>query len=78
MSKAPKPALQRAAEEVGNLNRLAKMIGKRQSTVWHWLQTGRVPPDWCAKIEEATGGKVSRQALRPDVFGQPDHSQAAA
>lgn len=65
----PKPPLQLAADEVGNLNRLAKKIGKRQSTVWHWLKTGRVPSEWCAKIEEATDGKISRQALRPDVFG---------
>lgn len=64
----PPSPLQQAADIVGNLNQLAKKIGKRQSTVWNWLKKGRVPADWCPKIEEATDGKVPRHVLRPDIF----------
>ncbi|MCG8393345.1 MAG: helix-turn-helix domain-containing protein [Pseudomonadales bacterium] len=31
----------------------------------------RVPPELCQDIEDMTGGKVTCQALRPDVFRAP-------
>ena len=64
-------ALDRAVRHVGNLTRLAKSIGKRQSTVWYWKKTGAVPTEFCAAIEAATKGSVTRQELRPDIFGPP-------
>jgi DNA-binding transcriptional regulator YdaS (Cro superfamily) len=68
-------ALDRAVHHVGNLTRLARRIGKRQSTVWYWKKTGAVPTEFCAAIEAATEGSVTREELRPDVFG-PANEQA--
>ena len=39
---------------------------KRQN-VEHWVKTGVVPAERCPAIEEATGGLVRCEDLRPDV-----------
>ena len=55
---------------------LGKQIGVSQQRVWAWLNKldGKVSPEFCLPIEEATG--VSRHDLRPDVFG-PTPREAA-
>lgn len=56
----------------------AKLIGVTQGRVSHWLNGEKVPPERCVKIEAATGGKITRNDLRPDVFAtQPDQLRAA-
>ncbi|WP_435102307.1 transcriptional regulator [Arhodomonas sp. AD133] len=43
-----------------------------QGAVSQWLRNG-VPPIRCRQIEYATGGAVTAEELRPDVFGpSPD------
>lgn len=51
---------------------LARLVGVTPAMVWQW-ENGRrpVPATRCADIEQATGGAVTRQELRPDVFGEP-------
>jgi len=64
----------------GGQTKLANAIGGKvkQAHVWYWLNTpgAKVPAEHCAAIEAAVGGKVTRQQLRPDVFG-PASSEAA-
>ena len=63
--------IQRAIKLVGTQQKLADALGlKSQGQVTQWV-TGRrpVPPKQCIPIELATGGKVTRYELRPDVFG---------
>lgn len=62
-------AFANAIRIAGNLSSLARMLGKRQSTVWYWKEKGIVPAENCAAIEQLTGGLVTRYDLRPDVFG---------
>src|SRR6185312_16869830 len=53
----------------GGQAKLARLLGVTQPNVWHWLhKSERVPGEYVLKIEEATGGKVSRQDLRPDLY----------
>lgn len=62
-------ALAIAVELVGGQARLARILGVTQPNVWHWLhKSERVPGEYVLKIEEATGGKVSRHDLRPDLY----------
>lgn len=63
--------LERAVQIVGGQTALAKVIGTKQANVWNWLNrpTSKVPPEFCAAIEAATEGEVTRRMLRPDVFG---------
>lgn len=62
-------ALAAAVDLVGGQAKLARILGVTQPNVWHWLhKSERVPGEYVLKIEEATGGKVSRHDLRPDLY----------
>jgi DNA-binding transcriptional regulator YdaS (Cro superfamily) len=61
-----------AVTKVGSNAALASAIDAHEASISHW-RTGRrpVPPKYCLAIEQATGNKVTRYDLRPDVFGKP-------
>lgn len=40
----------RVIERFGGQSSLARLIGKKQSTVQYWSATGRIPPSWHAKL----------------------------
>jgi TorA maturation chaperone TorD len=62
-------ALAAAVDIVGGQAKLARLLGVTQPNVWHWLhKSERVPGEYVLKIEQATGGKVSRHDLRPDLY----------
>lgn len=65
--------IQQAIQLVGP-SALAAAIGVTPQFVTSLGKGDRpVPPSRCIAIEQATGGLVSRYALRPDVFGEaPD------
>lgn len=51
---------------------LAEAVGVSPAAVRHWISGQRQPPPTrCAAIEKFTDGKVTRHALRPDVYGEP-------
>lgn len=55
---------------------LASRVGVSQGFISQLARGARpIPPALCRRIEEATGGAVTRQELRPDVFGS-EHSAA--
>lgn len=60
--------IDKAIELVG-LSGLAKALGVSPQAVWKWQRSGRVPAERCIAIESATDGRVTRYALRPDVYG---------
>lgn len=72
MNKTP---LESAIDLVGSY-RLAKAVGVKPPTVFSWLRRGIPPAERCRAIEAATGGRVTRYQLRPDVFG-PAEDRAA-
>jgi DNA-binding transcriptional regulator YdaS (Cro superfamily) len=59
-------ALQKAVSIAGSQKALADQIGVVQSAVANWLKRESVPAEHCLPIEKATGGRVTRQELRPD------------
>jgi TorA maturation chaperone TorD len=62
-------ALAAAVDLVGGQAKLARILGVTQPNVWHWLhKSERVPGEYVLKIEQATGGKISRHDLRPDLY----------
>lgn len=75
-------ALQKAVEVAGSQAELARRIGKKQAHVWNWLhRDNEVPAEAAIPIETATGGKVTRHDLRPDIFGpapKPERRKVAA
>lgn len=52
----------------GSEAKLGKAAGVSQHAIWSAKKKGRVSAELAAAIDRATGGVVSRSALRPDVF----------
>ncbi|BCF96603.1 hypothetical protein PPGU19_011720 [Paraburkholderia sp. PGU19] len=74
-----------AASAVGGYKALADILGVTKGAVHQWMAADRrVPIEHCTPIEQATGGVVTRQMLRPDDWqsiwpeliepGRPDAS----
>lgn len=57
-----------------SISKFAKSIGVSRQTVDGWLYISKLapPPKYCKKIEEATLGSITREQLRPDIFGEID------
>jgi len=59
-------AIYRAAEIVGSMAELARILGVTRAAVHQWTRDGaQVPIERCYAIEVATGGAVTRRDLRP-------------
>jgi DNA-binding transcriptional regulator YdaS (Cro superfamily) len=56
----------------------AQRVGVTQSRVSQWLNGETIPAERCVKIEQATGGKVTRQELRPDLFNSASRDTQTA
>lgn len=59
-------AIEEAIHIVGSQSDLAEECGVVQSAVSGWVRRGAVPAEYCAVIERATQGAVTRKDLRPD------------
>jgi DNA-binding transcriptional regulator YdaS (Cro superfamily) len=67
--------LQRAVRIAGGQSALARACGKgcKQQHVWNWIHRDhKVPAEFVLAIERATGGRVSRHQLRPDIYPLPE------
>lgn len=72
MTKADTPleALERAIAIVGSAEELAAVTKTPKTTVSSWRhKSKRVGASKALAVERATGGKVTRHELRPDIFG---------
>jgi DNA-binding transcriptional regulator YdaS (Cro superfamily) len=71
-------AIERAIEVVGGQAKLAVELGISPQAVSQWVKGRRpIPPGKCIAIEKASGGRVTRNDLRPDVFGASEAGVAA-
>lgn len=61
--------LSKAIQIVGRRS-LAKQLDVTNMAISQWLKRG-VPPARAIQIEAATGGAVTREELRPDLFAAP-------
>ena len=51
------------------IERIAQEAGVTPEAVSQWVyKRHRVPAHHCITVERITGGEVSRESLRPDVF----------
>lgn len=65
----PQQALEEAIRQVG-MAEMARRAGVTVQAVWQWQhRSKRLPPYRAIQIEEATGGRVTKHQLRPDIFG---------
>lgn len=71
--------LEQAVEVCGSQAALARAIDVTPVFVHQMLRGLRqVPPRLCRRIEAATGGQVTAEQLRPDVFGVPTPASRTA
>lgn len=69
--KTPIDEIQRACDIVGGQAALARILDVEPTNVWQWLNGKRqIPARFCAAVEAATSGEVTRQSLRPDDWQQ--------
>ncbi len=69
MSDPIQKACDKAGGQTALANSLSGLTGKvvTQQRIRNWLARGnRVPAEYCAAIEQVTGGAVSRRDMRPD------------
>jgi len=60
--------IKKAALVVGSRAELARLVGVSKGAVWQWEHERKVPAHQCRAIERATGGDVTAEELRPDIF----------
>ena len=63
-------ALEKAIAHFHGQAGLARALDVKPMRVHQWTRR-KVPPEWCAKIEKASGGVVTCHELRPDIFDAP-------
>lgn len=69
--------LEIAIRLAGGVPTVAKTMDISQPAVHRWRARGKAPAGRVIDLERATGGRVTRYELRPDVFG-PAPTDAAA
>jgi DNA-binding transcriptional regulator YdaS (Cro superfamily) len=57
--------IKHAAELSGGMSALTRRIGVARSAPYSW---GRIPAGRVLAIEAATGGRLSRHTMRPDLY----------
>lgn len=67
--KKTKEAVALAIQHFGTKYKLAKACGVAQSTAGKWERNGTVSPLSALRIEVETCGAVTKEQLRPDIFG---------
>jgi len=55
--------------EFGSLKDLAEKLELKPNTVYLWGQS-QIPLKYITKIEELTNNKLTREMLRPDLYGK--------
>ena len=67
----------RAVSLHGSQAKLADVIGCSQQQISYLLKAKTISAEMALKIDTATSGAVSKNELRPDIFGAADAKPAA-
>lgn len=65
-----KKFIERAIRHYGSQAKLADALSCSQQQISYLLRASSVSAEMAKKLDEATGGAVSRHDLRPDIFGE--------
>lgn len=67
--------VKRASEILGSNKLLAEKLGVNPTFISQLISGHRkTPPVYCREIENLTGGQVTAEDLRPDIFSTPDQA----
>jgi len=56
--------------EFGTLDELSKLLGVRNTAVYNWLSRKQIPIKHLKKISILSEGRLTKEMLRPDLFGE--------
>lgn len=65
-----KQLMQAAVTIAGSEAKLGKAAGFSQNAIWHAKRHGRISAEMAIAIHRATGGAISKERLRPDLYGE--------
>lgn len=64
-----------AVQKLGSQSKLAEAMGCSQQQISYLLKEAKgMTAEMAIAVERATDGEVSRETLRPDIFGQPERA----
>ncbi|HKJ89242.1 MAG TPA: YdaS family helix-turn-helix protein [Gammaproteobacteria bacterium] len=75
MDHATENIIDLACKCVGGQAELARRIGVRPQSIHKWRKKGVVPAERVLGIEQATGRRVTRHQLRPDLYPVEDSDE---
>lgn len=52
----------------------AQKLGVARQYMYRLAAMEKCPAEWVVRIEDATGGEVSRHEMRPDLWPQPSEA----
>lgn len=61
--------IEAAIDLFGSQARLAQAVGCTQQQISYLLKAKSITAEMAKKLDDATGGRVSKHDLKPDVFG---------
>lgn len=71
--------IERAIKELGSQTKLANAMGCSQQYIsWLLTDADQIGAEMSVAVERATGGKVGRAELRPDLFATPEPQGAGS
>lgn len=71
--------LEQAVTLGGGQSAVARACGVKQAHVWYWLRRAqRWPAEHAKTLSDLTGGEITPEQIRPDVFGPPRPEGQAA
>jgi hypothetical protein len=56
--------------EFGTLDELSKHLGVRNTAVYNWMSRGQIPIKHLRKLNNLSQGRLTKEMLRPDLFGE--------
>lgn len=62
--------IDRVIKLLGSQAELARRMNVTPGFVSKMFRTGRIPAERCPDLENLTGGTVTAEEMRPDVFGR--------
>lgn len=69
--------IEKAVKLAGSEAKLGRAAGFSQVAINKAKHRGSVSAEMAAGIDRATGGAISKETLRPDLFGAPPNSSDA-
>ena len=55
--------------EFGTLDELSKLLGVKNTAVYNWIARQQIPIRHIKKLNVLSEGRLTKEMLRPDLFG---------